>query len=82
MAKRVDQSERADAELSFEDALTQVESIIESIEAGEIGLEKSLSEYERGVRLIKRCRDVLSHAEQRIEMLTKDLKPSGRSDSE
>jgi len=82
MAKRPDHSEKADAELSFEDALAQVESVIESIEAGEIGLEKSLTEYERGVRLIKRCREVLANAEQRIEMLTKDLKPSGRGDSE
>jgi len=82
MAKRHDHSEKADAELSFEDALAQVESVIEAIEAGEIGLEKSLTEYERGVRLIKRCREVLANAEQRIEMLTKDLKPAGRGDSE
>ncbi|MGH7243371.1 MAG: exodeoxyribonuclease VII small subunit [Phycisphaerales bacterium] len=82
MAKRPDHSEKADAELSFEDALTQVEAVIEAIEAGEIGLEKSLTEYERGVRLIKRCREVLANAEQRIEMLTKDLKPAGRGDAE
>lgn len=82
MAKRPDPSEKADAELSFEDALTQVESVIESIEAGEIGLEKSLTEYERGVRLLKRCRDILANAEHRIEMLTKDLKPSGKGETE
>ncbi len=82
MAKRSDHSGKEESELSFEDALAQVESIIESIEGGEVGLEKSLSEYERGVKLIKRCREVLSSAEQRIEMLTKDLKPSGRGDGE
>ncbi|MBN8597114.1 MAG: exodeoxyribonuclease VII small subunit [Planctomycetes bacterium] len=80
MAKRPDHSEKADAELSFEDALAQVESVIEAIESGEIGLEKSLTEYERGVRLIKRCRDVLATAEQRIEMLSKDLKPVGKGE--
>lgn len=62
--------------------MTSVEEIIEAIETGEIGLEKSLSEYERGVKLIVRCREVLATAEQRIEMLTKDLKQSGRNDGE
>ncbi|MBS0187041.1 MAG: exodeoxyribonuclease VII small subunit [Planctomycetes bacterium] len=81
MAKRPDQHAKDD-ELSFEDALAQVESIIESIEGGEIGLEKSLTEYERGVRLIKRCREVLSHAEERIQTLTRDLKPGSKADSE
>jgi exodeoxyribonuclease VII small subunit len=57
----------------FEQALAQLESIIESIESGQIGLEKSITEYERGVGLIRRCRQVLERAEQRVEELTSQM---------
>jgi exodeoxyribonuclease VII small subunit len=58
------------AELDFERAVEQVEKIIEKIESGEIGLEASIAEYERGVGLIRRCRQVLERAEQRVDELT------------
>lgn len=56
--------------LSYEQAAEQLESIIEQIEAGEIGLEKSLAEYERGMALLKHCRAILDRAEQRVAELT------------
>jgi len=68
-------------EMSFEDALAQVESIIERIEAGEVGLEQSLVEYERGVGLINLCRAKLDRAQQQIEDLTRKLDgPAGADD--
>jgi exodeoxyribonuclease VII small subunit len=57
----------------FEQAIVQLEEIIEKIESGQIGLEKSISEYERGVGLIRRCRQVLDRAEQRVEELTAQM---------
>lgn len=60
----------ADSPLDFEEAVAQIEQIIERIESGEVGLEASITEYERGVGLLKRCRAVLSKAEQRVEELT------------
>ena len=63
--------------LSFEDALERVESIIERIEKGEVGLEESITEYERGVELIKRCRGLLKKAELRVEDLTGKMKAEG-----
>jgi exodeoxyribonuclease VII small subunit len=54
----------------FETAIEQIEQIIERIESGEIGLEDSIAQYERGVGLIRRCRQVLDRAEQRVEELT------------
>lgn len=60
-------------DLSFEDALEQLEAIIQRIESGQIGLEASIAEYERGVALLKRCRDVLKHAEQRVEELNREV---------
>ncbi len=58
--------------LSYEEAIAELETITDAIESGEIGLEKSVTEYERGVGLIKRCRELLEHAEQRIEELSAD----------
>lgn len=65
----------APADLSFEEALRQVEAIIDRIESGEVGLEASVEEYDKGVALIRRCRDILARAEQRVEELNSDLSP-------
>lgn len=58
---------------SFEQSLAQLEAIIARIESGEVGLERSIAEYERGVALIKRCREILGRAEQRVEELTRQM---------
>jgi exodeoxyribonuclease VII small subunit len=55
--------------LSFEQALQALEDISQKIEAGEIGLEDSIAEYEHGMALIKRCREVLAKAQQRVDEL-------------
>ncbi|RME36287.1 MAG: exodeoxyribonuclease VII small subunit [Planctomycetota bacterium] len=55
--------------LSFEEALKELETIAEKIERGEIGLEESITLYERGMALVKQCRDLLARAEQRIQQL-------------
>lgn len=56
--------------LGFEDAIEQLEALIDQIESGEIGLEESLKRYEQGSALIKRCRTILDGAQQRIAELT------------
>lgn len=56
-------------ELTYEQAVDELESIIERIESGDIGLEDSIRHYERGSQLLKRCRAILGQAEQRIERL-------------
>ena len=62
-----------EGEPTFEQAIAQVESIIDRIESGQLGLEDSIAEYERGIGLLQRCRGVLAQAEQRIEDLTSQL---------
>lgn len=65
------QSRRRSVEkLSFEDAMGELENLVEQIEGGEIGLEEAIQRYERGIALIQRCRRVLDSAEQRIAELT------------
>lgn len=61
------------ANLPFEDALARLEEIIERMEQRDAGLEESLQGYEQGVRLIRRCREVLKQAESRVEELNKLL---------
>ncbi len=55
--------------LTFEQALSELESIAEQIEQGKIGLEESIDKYERGMALVKQCRDMLSTAEHKIQQL-------------
>ncbi|UCE58796.1 MAG: exodeoxyribonuclease VII small subunit [Phycisphaerales bacterium] len=55
--------------LTFEESLSQLETIAERIEKGEIGLEESITEYEKGMGLVKQCREILANAEQRIQRL-------------
>ncbi len=58
---------------SFESSIEEVESIIRRIEAGEVGLEESIVQYERGVNLLKQCRGVLERVEQRVHDLTAQM---------
>ncbi len=61
-----------DTDLRFDEAVAKLETIIDQIEAGEVGLEESLVQYEQGAKLIEHCRLILSRAEQRIAELTAD----------
>jgi len=59
-------------QLKFEQAIGQVEAIIEQIESGEVGLEDSLAKYEQGMKLLGDCRRILDKAKKRIAELTLD----------
>lgn len=59
--------------MTFEQAMSQLEEIIRQIESGEVGIEQSIAEYERGVALVKRCEAVLGQAEQRVKEVGKEL---------
>ena len=57
-------------ELSFEEAITGLTDIVGKIEQGEIPLQDSLEQYEKGMALIKHCRKILQKAEERIEKIS------------
>jgi len=59
---------------SFEEALAQLEQIVQKLEKGELALEESLKLYEEGIRLSRLCHGKLEEAEGRIEMLLKDAR--------
>ncbi len=58
---------------SFEESIEQIEAIIDRIERGEQGLERSITDYERGAGLLKVCREILARSEQRIQEIEADL---------
>jgi len=74
----------SDPGMTFEQALARLEAIVQRIESGEVGLERSIAEYEQGVALIRRCKDILEKAEQRVEVLSRaaGLPKSGSEESD
>ena len=57
---------------SFEEAIKELTNIVGKIEQGQIPLQDSLEQYEKGMALIKQCRTILQKAEERIEKIAKD----------
>lgn len=55
----------------FESALHELESIVERMEKGELTLEESLRQFERGVVLTRTCQQSLQDAEQKVQILLK-----------
>ncbi len=53
----------------LEQALRELEALVERMESGELGLEESLRQFERGIALTRGCQKALSEAEQRIKVL-------------
>lgn len=58
--------------LSFERAMEELESIVTKLEGGKVPLEESVTIYERGESLKRRCEELLRHAEVRVEKITTD----------
>ncbi len=56
-------------EISFEEAFRRLETIVSTLESGRGELEESLAQYEEGIRLLRRCRQILDGAERRVEIL-------------
>jgi exodeoxyribonuclease VII small subunit len=62
------------SEMTWEQAMAELEAINLQIEQGDIGLEDSLEAYKRGVSLTQRCHAILDTAEQEL----KKIKPGGK----
>lgn len=60
------------SKLSFEAALTELETIVGKLEQGDVSLDESISIYERGDALKKHCDALLKKAEAKIEKITSD----------
>ena len=56
----------------FEKSLAELEGLVETLEKGELSLEETLKQFERGMSLTKHCQEALKSAEQRVEILLGD----------
>ncbi len=62
-------------DLSFEEAMTELEQIVRELEGGRIKLDDAVTAYERGVELKKHCEEKLKEAQTKIEKL--EINPQG-----
>lgn len=59
-------------EMSFEEAMKELEGVVDALERGDVALDQSISLYERGAALKKRCEAELKRAEEKVAAITLD----------
>ena len=66
-------------ELSFEQAMAELEQVVGRLERGDVALDESITLYERGAKLKKRCEAKLKEAEEKVAAITLDAEgtPTG-----
>jgi exodeoxyribonuclease VII small subunit len=65
-------SDKQVSEMSFEEAMAELERVVNQLERGDVPLEDSIKLYERGAALNKRCEDKLKEAEEKVAAITLD----------
>lgn len=60
------------AEMTFEQAMAELEQLVGQLERGDVALEESIKLYERGAELKKRCEAKLKEAEEKVAAITLD----------
>ncbi|MBL50103.1 MAG: exodeoxyribonuclease VII small subunit [Roseibacillus sp.] len=83
-AKKAKKSEAS----TFEQAMGELETLVEAMENDQLPLEELVAHYEKGAGLLQHCEKVLAAAKERIELIEvgnspeKDLSPSGERDDD
>ena len=70
-------AKKSPAKPDFETALKELETLVDTMEKGDLSLEDSLRHFERGVQLSRTCQQALKDAEQKVDIL---MKKSGQDD--
>ena len=65
-------TDRPVSEMSFEDAMKELEEVVGKLERGDVALDASIKLYERGAQLKKRCETKLKEAEEKVAAITLD----------
>lgn len=65
------------AEFDFEKSLQELEKLVETMERGELTLEESLKQFERGIALTRACQQALAKAEQKVQILIQNSAGGG-----
>jgi exodeoxyribonuclease VII small subunit len=71
-------------QMSFEEAIAELEQVVNRLDSGEVSLEDSIALYERGAALKQHCEAKLRAAEEKVEQITLDAqgKPAGTRSAE
>ena len=67
-------------EMTFETALSRLETLVRALETGESGLDESLTLFEEGIGLVKYCTAKLDEAEQKVKILMTDARGTHEED--
>jgi exodeoxyribonuclease VII small subunit len=72
-------SDKPVEEMSFEEAMAELEAVVGQLERGDVALDASIKLYERGATLKARCEVKLKEAEEKVAAITLDAdgKPTG-----
>ncbi len=65
-------SDKKVSDMSFEEAMGELEAVVGQLERGDVPLEDSIKLYERGAALKKRCEEKLKEAEEKVAAITLD----------
>jgi exodeoxyribonuclease VII small subunit len=65
-------SDKKVSEMSFEDAMGELEAVVGQLERGDVPLDQSIKLYERGAALKARCQEKLKEAEEKVAAITLD----------
>jgi len=69
------------SKLSFEEAIKELTRIVDKIESGQVPLQASIEQYEKGMSLIKHCRQILQAAQKKIEKVSETKSEARNSKS-
>ncbi len=72
-------SEKQVADMTFEEAMAELQNVVTQLERGDVPLNQSIALYDRGAALKKRCEEELKKAEEKVASITlnKDGQPTG-----
>ncbi len=70
--KKTAKSTSSDKAVDFEKSMRELEKLVEHMEKGDLSLEESLKDFERGVELTRLCQTALKDAEQKVQQLVKN----------
>lgn len=64
----------SEKDINFEEAMKKLEEIANELEKNDLDLDKAVEEFEEGMKLSKKCSEILENAEKRITILINDGK--------
>jgi exodeoxyribonuclease VII small subunit len=77
MAEKKDKAGSGIEKLTFEQSIKALTEIVSKVETGQVPLQESLDQYEKGMAVIAHCRRILQQAEKRIERISAEQGPEG-----